>query len=111
MKLKHVYFVLAIIGLILPLSQIVIHMDDTSFSIFNLLKNRFSSDILSYIGFDIFIASIIFIIFMYIEAKRMNMKKIWMPIFSVIFIGIAFGLPMFLYLREDHLEKMFFKKK
>jgi len=33
------------------------------------------------------------------------MRTLWLPIASVLLVGVSLGLPLFLYLRERELEK------
>jgi hypothetical protein len=33
------------------------------------------------------------------------MERLWLPIASVLLVGVSLGLPLFLYLRERELER------
>ena len=110
MKIKYLYILFAIIGLVLPYTHMIPYISENGMDMVSLFKSQFANDATSFFGFDLLIAAIIILIFMYIEAKRMKMKHVWLPFLSVICIGLAFGLPLFLYMRENHLEKMFFNK-
>jgi len=39
------------------------------------------------------------------EGARLKMSRLWLPIVSVLFVGVSLGLPLFLYLRESELER------
>jgi hypothetical protein len=38
------------------------------------------------------------------EGKRLGMRLLWLPILGLCTVGVSFGLPLFLYLRERALE-------
>ena len=38
------------------------------------------------------------------EGKRLGMRLLWLPILGLCAVGVSFGFPLFLYLRERVLE-------
>jgi hypothetical protein len=36
---------------------------------------------------------------------RLKMHTMWLPIVSVLLVGVSLGLPLFLYLRERELDR------
>jgi hypothetical protein len=52
----------------------------------------------------VIISSIVLVIFMRIESRRLGMTRRWVPIAGLLLVGVSLALPLFLYLCETHLE-------
>jgi Terpene cyclase DEP1 len=106
MKLRHLYLLLAVIGLVLPCSQFVPwiaehHALDMSIFIRDLFANRISA----FFGMDVLVSAIVLITFVQTEGRRLGMRLLWLPILSVFLAGVSLGLPLFLYLRQFTLDQ------
>lgn len=55
--------------------------------------------------YDLGIVAIAGVIFMFVEAKRIGMKRVWILVVLSGITAMAFVFPLFLALRERHLEK------
>jgi hypothetical protein len=44
-------------------------------------------------------------VFVWLEGHRVAARHLWAPIFGTLVIGVSFGLPLFLYLRERAIER------
>lgn len=55
--------------------------------------------------YDLGIVAVTGVIFMFVEAKRIGMKRIWVLVLLSGITAMAFVFPLFLALRERHLEK------
>ncbi|MEN9992514.1 MAG: hypothetical protein RLY83_84 [Actinomycetota bacterium] len=55
--------------------------------------------------YDLGLVAIAGVIFMFVEAKRIGMKKVWILVLLSGITAMAFVFPLFLALRERHLEK------
>jgi hypothetical protein len=53
---------------------------------------------------DLLVSVLVFWAFVYFESKRIKMKN-WWVFFPATLIGLSFAFPLYLYFREDHLEK------
>jgi hypothetical protein len=40
------------------------------------------------------------------ESSRFRMRNRWIPAVAVLLVGVSFGLPMFLYMREKKLQQV-----
>jgi hypothetical protein len=106
MKLRHLYLFLALIGLILPYSQLVPwiiehHALNMPLFISDLFANRISA----FFALDVIVAAIVLISFIQTEGRRLGMRLLWLPIVAVLLVGVSLGLPLFLYLRQLQLER------
>ena len=102
---KIIYLILAIIGVILPMSQFIPATIAGEFSLNGLFKDMTQNRILTGVSLDFFIAATAAIVFIIIEGKKRKLSLVWVAIGGTFLIGLSFGLPFFLYLRERSLEK------
>ncbi|MEQ9423168.1 MAG: DUF2834 domain-containing protein [Cyclobacteriaceae bacterium] len=106
--MKRTYLILTVIGFILP----NIFVAKVSIETGNILlyadfietfKQMFANDISSAFVIDLLFVVMLFLAWTYIEAKKLKMKGVWLVWLFTFAFGIAGGLPLFLYLREDYL--------
>ncbi len=104
MKLRYLYLVLALIGLVLPYSQYLPYVATYGFQASDLWTMLWVNPITSFYGFDLLGAAVCALLFMVIEGRRIQLPYWWLGILCTCGIGMAVGLPLFLYLRDRHLE-------
>ena len=51
------------------------------------------------------ISAIVLCIFVGNEGRRLRIPHRWVPVVAVLLIGVSLGLPLFLYMRELHLDR------
>jgi hypothetical protein len=54
---------------------------------------------------DVIVASVVLCALVVIEGRRAGMKHLWAPIAANLAVGVSLGLPLFLYMREQRLER------
>lgn len=97
--LKTVYLLLAILGLILPYSQLIPFLFEHGFDIPLLLQQLFVNRISTFFGLDVIVSAVVVIILAVSEKK--TLKRYWyLPIIGTLTVGVSFGLPLLLYMRE-----------
>ena len=104
--MKRTYLILTIIGTISP----NIFVAKESFESGNIMlyadpvgtfNGMFANNISSAFATDLLFVVLLFLVWTYKESKRLNMKNVWIIWIYTFAFGIAGGLPLFLYLRED----------
>src|SRR6476660_3184107 len=103
--MKYFYGVLNIIGIILPYSQLIPWIMDGGFSVSRLYHEASESYISAFAWMDVLVTAVVAIGFILYEGIKHKIKHIWIPIVGIFTIGISFGLPMFLLLREIQKDK------
>lgn len=100
MKPKHLYLALAIIGIILPYSQYVpfyqLHGNDLA----KFLTDLFANYSIRFILMDMVVTAVAFFALIAVESKTRKVKHAWIAILGVFMVGVSFGFPLYLYLRE-----------
>src|SRR5213075_871671 len=104
MKLRHLYLVLAILGLILPYAQFVPWLLANGPNGVLLVREMFTNRIAAFFVFDVVISAVVLIVFVLKEGERVKVRHIWLPIVATFLVGVSLGLPLFLYLRQRQLD-------
>jgi Terpene cyclase DEP1 len=105
-KLKSIYLVFCVLGFLLPYSQFVpwvVTQHGVPMGLF--LRELFASRIGGFFGMDVLVSAVVLIFFLRREGKRLGVRHLWLPVAGTLTVGVSLGLPLFLYLREDTLEK------
>ena len=106
MKLRYLYLVFAVLGLILPYSQFIPWIAEhhaLNLSIF--LRDLFANRISTSFALDVFVSALVLFRFIRVEGGRIGMRHRWLPMLATLCVGVSLGLPMFLYMREAQLEE------
>lgn len=106
MRMKHVYIGLAVLGFILPVSQLVpLIIEMNGFDPVLLMQQAFANRGSSLVAMDLLVTALASLVLIIVEGRRLGMERVWVPIACVFLVGMSLGLPLFLYMRELHLEK------
>ncbi len=105
MKIKYIYLLLCIIGTILPYSQILPLILDPSFSWATMGELLFANRVSTLFALDLFVTATVFIVFALSEGIKLHIKHLWLPFVASALVGASLGFPLFLYMREQKLEK------
>jgi len=97
---KTIYLVLAILGIILPMSQFIPASLDGEFSVAGMVEGMTANRTMTGVTLDFMVAVVTGFIFGVFEAIRLKITLAWIPLIGTVLIGFSFGLPFFLYLRE-----------
>lgn len=112
MKFKHLYLILAIIGLTYTWYyniQFYLTAEDTSILKFiELTKTTLPA---KSINADISIVAVTFLIWMTYESRRLKIKHWWVIIPLTFLVAIAFSMPLFLYMHQNRLDQLSELKK
>lgn len=110
MNKQPLYLVLAIIGFILPTIFVVIESIETGNYLLYMnpmatLEGMFANRIATIFMIDLLFAVIVFFVWSYQESRKYAIEKIWHVWLLTMLLGIAGGLPYFLYLREKKINQ------
>lgn len=102
--MKNVYFILSLIGLIVPYYFLLSFIAANGLNISLLLRQLFANDISTFFAIDLVISIIVFWIFTVNETRKLKMNNRWLYVLASLTVGLSFALPLFLYFREGQLE-------
>jgi len=101
---KNAYLFLCILGTVLPYSQFVPWLVENGLNAQFFVRQLFANRIGAFFGWDVLVSGVVLVGFVRSEGKRLGMSLLWLPILGLCAVGVSFGLPLFLYLRERALE-------
>lgn len=105
--MKYFYGLLSFLGLVLPYSQFIPWVVRNGLHFTLLFQDIISTRIGAFAWMDVLVTAIVLIGFILLEGTRKKMKYLWLPIAGTLLVGPSLGLPLFLFLRQLHLEKTF----
>ncbi|WP_276326749.1 DUF2834 domain-containing protein [Paenibacillus polysaccharolyticus] len=97
---------LTILGIVLPYMAFIPWIGENGFNLTMLLSEARQNRISEFAWLDVLISAVVSIGFIIYEGKRIGVKHMWLPIIGTLTVGVSFGLPLFLLLREIHMDKM-----
>lgn len=86
--------------------ELIPWMGENGFNLTILLNEARQNRISAFAWLDVIISAVVLIGFILYEGKRMGIKHIWISIIGTLTVGVSFGLPLFLLLREIQMDKM-----
>jgi len=107
MKLRHVYLIFCLLGLLLPYSQFVPWiMEHHALNMPLFVRDLFANRISAFFAFDVIVSAVVLISFIHTEGKRLGMRLLWLPTIGILLIGVSLGFPLFLYQRQLKLDRV-----
>lgn len=104
MKLRHLYFVLFLLGTLLPYAHFLPWLQRNGLDLPLLLRELFATPVGAFFGLDVIIAAVALLVFVLAETRRRRIAHAWLAIPAALLIGVSAGLPLFLYLRQRGLD-------
>ena len=105
MKARHFYLVCCVLGLVLPYSQFVPWLLEHGLNITLFFRELFANRIGAFFAMDVIVSAIVLICFIQSEGKRLRVRLLWLPMVGTLVVGVSFGLPLFLFLRQMTLDR------
>ena len=105
MKRRHRYLALAILGILLPYWQFVPWLFEHGLDLSLFFRELFANRIGAFFAMDVLVSAIVLIIFVQVEGRRLGIRGLWIPLVGTLLVGVSFGLPLFLYLRQIQLDR------
>jgi len=101
---KNIYLFLCFLGAGIPYSQFIPWILENGLHLGLLVRELFANRISAFFGLDVLVSSVVLLMFMSIEGRRLRMRLRWLPVAGLCAVGVSLALPLFLYLRERALE-------
>jgi hypothetical protein len=105
MRLRHLYLLLCLLGTVLPYWKLGPWVMEHGLDLALLSRELFASRIGAFFGLDVVVSAVVLFIFVFNESRRMGFRIGWLPVVATLLVGVSLGLPLFLFLRERHLDR------
>jgi len=103
---KNVYLFLCVLGIVLPYSQLIPWVLENGLHLGLIFRQLFANRIGGFFGLDVMVSSVVLVGFVRTEGHRLRVRRLWLPIVGLLTVGVSCALPLFLYLREDALDRI-----
>jgi len=105
MKPKIIYLALCVVGLLAPYGAVVPWLAENGLNGRLFVQQLFVNRISTFFAFDVLVSAVVLLRFAAVESARLRMRGRWIVLAATLLVGVSFGLPLFLYLRERRLEQ------
>jgi len=105
MKPRRFYLICCALGFILPYSQFVPWLLEHGLNFGLFCRELFANRISAFFAMDVILSAIVLIWFIQSEGKRLRVRLIWLPTIGTLLVGVSFGFPLFLFLRQLMLDR------
>ncbi len=107
--MKKIYLLLAVIGFIAPNIFVAKESMETGNILLWLdppatIKAMFGTNISTAFVVDLLAVALVFFVWTYIEAKKLNIKNVWLIWVLTLLFGLGGSFPLFLYWREKKMN-------
>ncbi|QGG52380.1 DUF2834 domain-containing protein [Lysinibacillus pakistanensis] len=103
--MRKAYLLFAIIGTVFPYYFLVQFLNKNGFDLGLLVDLLFANSISTFFAVDFFISCFVFIIFMFNESRKYNIKEKWICLLTLFTVGLSLALPLFLFFRQPYIKK------
>lgn len=100
MKIKNIYLVLCLLGIIIPYASFVPWVVENGLNVPLLVNQIASSHVASFGWLDIIVSAVALFVFIYRDSQKRKVQYWWFAIIGTLTVGVSLGLPLYLYLRE-----------
>jgi len=70
-----------------------------------LLEQVYTSRIAAFGWLDVIVSAVVLILFVLTDGRKHKVPHRWLPLFGTVTVGVSFGLPLYLYLRERSFRR------
>jgi hypothetical protein len=95
--MRWLYFVAAILGAVLPLSQFIPFVAAHGFDMPLFFKLLFQNNVSAFFGMDVIVSSLVLWLFIFSEGRRHGMRGLWVYVVCNLTVGVSLALPLFLF--------------
>ncbi|HEV2843188.1 MAG TPA: DUF2834 domain-containing protein [Chthoniobacterales bacterium] len=106
MKIRHVYLGLCVPGFLLPYLKLIPWLAAHGLDLPLFFNELFSTRIGAFFGLDVIVSALVLFAFIWLEGRRLAIRRLWLPVLATLLVGVSLGLPLFLYLRQRQLDQL-----
>ena len=96
---------LTAVGFLVPNTMVAVFLIENGVDVGGYAEEWFDSLPSAQLTADLVIAAVAFLLWAAWEGRRLGMRTWWVPIPASLFVGLCFGLPLFLLMRERRIAE------
>lgn len=94
------YLALCVVGVVGPYGFFVPWLLDNGLDVPLFITELVSTRVGAFFGADVIVSAVALFGFVFADGRRAGVKWLWAPVVGTLCVGVSFGLPLFLFLRE-----------
>lgn len=94
------YLVLVLLGMLLPYGAFVPWLFANGFDFALLFSNAVANPISIFAWLDVLVSAVALLGFIVVDGQRYQVKYRYFALLGTLLVGVSFGLPLYLYLKE-----------
>jgi len=98
--LSKLYLFLTVLGIAIPFGAFIPWLVNNGLDFTALFYAAVINPISIFAWLDVLVAALVLLIFIAVDGKRNKVKYRWLAILGTLSIGVSFGFPLYLYLKE-----------
>jgi len=98
--MKPFYGVMCVLGTLLPWGAFAPWLMQNGLDLALLWHTVRESPAAVFAWLDVVVSAIVLIVFIVVEGKRLQIRRLYLPILATCGVGVSLGLPLFLWMRE-----------
>lgn len=102
--MQWLYLIAAILGALLPLSQLAPFLFAHGLDLPLLFRQLFQTNVSAFFGLDVIVSSVALWLFVFSEGRRRGMTNLWLYVACNLAVGVSLALPLFLLFRERRIN-------
>ena len=102
--MQWLYLVAAILGTVLPLTQLIPFLTTYGLDIPVFFQQLFQNHVSGFFGMDVIVSSLVLWLFVFSEGRRRRMGNLWLYVVCNVALGVSPALPLFLFFRERKIN-------
>ena len=104
MRLGHLYLFLCVLGVVLPYASFVPWLVQHGLDIGLFVRELLLTRIGAFFALDVVVSALVLFAFIFTERRALGIRHMWIPVIATFLVGVSLGFPLFLYMRQRHLD-------
>ncbi|CAM4297561.1 DUF2834 domain-containing protein [Pseudoalteromonas byunsanensis] len=98
--MKHLYFVLTFLGACVPLVVLLSWLAEHGLDVVSFYYGAISHPVSLFAWLDVIVAALVLVVFIVVDGNKHQVAGRWYAIVGTLCVGVSFGFPLYLYLKE-----------
>lgn len=94
------YLLLTILGIVIPFGAFIPWLVNNGLDFSALFNAAIVNPISIFAWLDVLVAALVLLTFIVVDGKRNKVKYQWLAVLGTLTVGLSFGFPLYLYLKE-----------
>ncbi|RJX75778.1 DUF2834 domain-containing protein [Vibrio sinensis] len=99
------YLFFALLGILLPYAALIPWLQTNGADLSLLISEALVNPISAFAWLDVFVSVFVVFIFIISDGSRYHIKHTWLALIGTLVVGVSFGLPLYLYLKEKQSSR------